>query len=223
MIIDRLLGEQDLKYRDFHATLIPNIDKKKIIGVRVPVLRNISREIFCTSESEKFLQKLPHKYFDENQLHALLLNKIKEYDECIRRVDEFLPYIDNWATCDILRPKCFCKNHAKLIKEISFWLKSREIYTVRFGIEMLMTHFLAEDFQPKYLGWVAKIRSEEYYLRMMQAWFFAEALVKQWDAAIGFIENKKLETWTHNKAIQKGCESFRISDEKKRYIKSLKV
>ncbi len=219
----RLFALRDLKYRDFHAGLIPGVDKERIIGVRVPALRNIAREIFATAEAERFLQNLPHRYFDENQLHALLLNRIKDYGECLERVKEFLPYVDNWATCDILRPPCFDKNHGGLIKEIPLWLQAKEIYTVRFGIEMLMVHFLEEDFRPEYLSWVADIQSEAYYVRMMQAWFFAEALVRQWDGAIGYLENKRLEPWTHNKAIQKGCESYRISDERKKYIKALKL
>ncbi len=213
----------DKKYREFHSKLIPTIDKKTIIGVRVPVLRNIAREISATAEAEMFLQNLPHQYYDENQLHALLLNLIVDYGECLDGVKRFLPYVDNWATCDLLRPKVFNKHHAELIKEISDWLRCDKTYTVRFGIEMLLVHFLEEDFQKKYLDWVANIQSDAYYIRMMQAWFFAEALVRQWDGAIGYLENKRLEPWTHNKAIQKGCESYRISDERKKYIKALKL
>ena len=218
----QLFALQDLKYREFHAKLIPTVDKETIIGVRVPVLRKLAKEL-----DEKtiaiFLQSLPHKYYEENQLHAILLSDIKGYEQCLAAVNKFLPYVDNWATCDLLRPKSFAKHHKELIKEISQWLRSGKTYTVRFGIEMLMVHFLKEDFQKKYLDWVADIRSEEYYVCMMQAWFFAEATVKQYESVLPYFEKRKLEEWAHNKAIQKVQESYRISQEHKNYMKSLKM
>lgn len=219
----QLFALQDKEYREFHAKLIPNVDKKVVIGVRVPAIRNIAREIFATAEAEKFLENLPHRYFDENQLHALLLNQIDEYKECLDRVKRFLPYVDNWATCDVLRPKVFAKYHEKLIKEIPVWLRSDKTYTVRFGIEMLLVHFLEDDFQKKYLDRVVNVKNEDYYVRMMQAWFFAEAAVKQYETTLPYFEKCKLTEWTHNKAIQKVQESYRISQEHKNYMKSFKM
>ena len=218
----QLFALQDEEYRKFHAGLVPGVDKEKIIGVRVSVLRKLAKEL-----DEKtiaiILQSLPHKYYEENQLHAILLSEIKDYKQCLAAVNKFLPYVDNWATCDLLRPKVFVKYHEKLIKEIPVWLRSDKKYTVRFGIEMLMVHFLKEDFQKKYLDWVANIRSEEYYVCMMQAWFFAEAAVKQYESVLPYFEKRNLAEWTHNKVIQKVQESYRISQEYKNYIKSLKM
>lgn len=212
---------QDKKYREFHSKLIPTIDKQTIIGVRVPVLRKFAQEL-DEKTATTFLQKLPHQYYEENQLHAILLSGLKDYGQCLAAVNKFLPYVDNWATCDLLRPKIFVKYHKELIKEISLWLQSEKTYTVRFGIEMLLVHFLDKDFQKKYLDWVAKIQSEEYYVRMMQAWFFAEAAAKQYEAVLPYFEKQKLESWTHNKAIQKACESFRVAKGRKEYLRKLK-
>ena len=213
-----LFQNQDRKYRDFQAALIPTIGKSCVIGVRTPRLRSIAREIKRT-DRERFLAALPHKFYDENQLHAILLSEIRDFEDCLRRLDAFLPFVDNWATCDILRPRSFRQHHRELLAAIKGWLGSEETYTMRFGIEMLMVHYLDEEFCPEFLDWVAAIKTDEYYLKMMQAWFFAEALVKQWDAAIGVLETKRLERWTHNKAIQKARESFRISEEKKEFLK----
>ena len=217
----QLFALQDKGYREFHSGLIPTIDKDTIIGVRVPVLRKLAKEL-DEETATTFLQNLPHKYYEGNQLHAILLSGINDYKQCLVAVNRFLPYVDNWATCDVLRPKVFAKQHKELIKEISAWLQSDKIYTVRFGIEMLLVHFLDKDFQKKYLKWVAKIKSEEYYVRMMQAWFFAEAAAKQYEAALPYFEKHRLEQWTHNKAIQKACESFRVAEDRKEYLKKLK-
>lgn len=219
-----LFAKQDLKYQKFHSGLVPTIDPKSIIGVRTPDLRNIAKEFANRPDVDKFLSSLPHKYYDENQVHAFILSVMKNYDECVARIDRFLPFVDNWATCDQLRPKVFAQkaNRERLLKDVEAWLGTGELYTVRFGIEMLMAHFLDEDFDPKFLKWVAKIRSEEYYLNMMVAWYFATALAKQWNATIPYIEKKRLADWTHNKAIQKAIESYRITDEQKTFLRTLK-
>lgn len=229
-----LFAKQDLKYRKFHCGLVPTIDSKTIIGVRTPDLRAIAKEFANHPQVEKFLSSLPHKYYDENQVHAFILSGIKDYDECVAQVNRFLPFVDNWATCDQLRPKVFAqkKNRRRLLKDIEKWLncgtdgamcENGYLYTARFGIEMLMTHFLDEDFDPRFLKWVAKIRSEEYYLNMMVAWYFATALAKQWNATIPYIEKNRLDDWTHNKSIQKSIESYRINDEQKKYLRTLKA
>ena len=223
VIQERLFALQDPSYRDFQAKLMPTVDKKKIIGVRTPELRKLAKELKGTAEAAEFLRELPHTYYDENNLHGFLLCEIKDYGECVAALDAFLPQVDNWATCDLLSPKCFKRHKAELIQDIRRWMDSDALYTVRFGIEMLMSHFLDEDFFPESLTWVAELRSEEYYLRMMQAWYFATALTKQYDAALPYIEEHRLEDWTHNKAIQKSLESYRIREEQKEYLRSLKI
>lgn len=222
-IRERLFGMQDPGYRDFHAALIPNVDKEKIIGVRTPALRKYARELRGSAEAEEFLRALPHEYYDEDNLHGMLISEIKDYADCVAALDRFLPHVDNWATCDLTSPKVFKKHRAALTADIRRWIASGETYTVRFGMEMLMTHFLDEDFKEEYLAWVADVRSEEYYVRMMQAWYFATALAKQYETAVVYIEQRRLESWTHNKAIQKARESFRVSDERKAYLKTLKI
>jgi len=222
-ITEKLFEMQDIKYKEFHSRLMPTIEKESIIGVRVPMLRAYAKELFGTTEAEEFLKELPHKFYEENNLHAFLTAEIKDYDLCIAELERFLPFIDNWATCDSLRPKVFAKNRKKLILKIKEWMNSPHLYTARFGIEMLMTHFLDADFKPEYLNWVAETKTEEYYLMMMKAWFFATALTKQYDTAITFIEQKKLDKTAHNKAIQKAIESFRITNEQKAYLKTLKI
>ena len=222
-IQDRLFALQDGKFRDFNAALIPNIEKERVIGVRTPELRKLARELSGTAEASAFLGELPHFYLEENHLHGFLIERIKDYDACVAALDAFLPFVDNWATCDCIGPACFKKNHARLIGDTRRWLESDRLYTKRFAIRMLMNHFLDEDFRPEYPGWVAGIETEEYYLRMMQAWYFATALAKQYDAVLPYIEQKRLEPWTHNKAIQKAAESFRVSDGRKAYLKTLKV
>ena len=222
-----LFAKQDLKYKEFQSKLMPTIDANSVIGVRTPDLRSIAKDFAKHPDVEKFLTKLPHKYYDENQVHAFILSLIKDYDDCISHVDAFLPYVDNWATCDQMRPKVFAKaaNREKLLKDARRWIEApvMKVYTVRFGIETLMSFFLDDDFDPKYLKWVLKVRSEEYYLNMMVAWFFATALAKQYEATLPYIEKRELDAWTHNKTIQKAIESYRITDEQKAYLKTLKV
>ena len=222
-IQDRLFEMQDIKYRDFQSKLFPTLEPGKMIGVRTPDLKKYARELTKSEDVQEFLNCLPHEYFDENQLHAFIISGIKDYKECLNEVNIFLPYVDNWATCDQMSPKIFKKNREDLLRHIKEWTASDETYTVRFGIKMLMEHFLDEDFDPVYPETVSKIRSEEYYINMMIAWYFATALSKQYDAVLPFIENKALDVWTHNKAIQKSVESYRITDEQKTYLKSLKI
>lgn len=218
-----LFKMQDMDYRDFNSKLIPTVDKESMIGIRTPELRKYAKAIGKKEEVKEFLQALPHKYFDENQLHAFIISEIKDFKNCIDEINIFLPYIDNWATCDQLSPKVFKKHHSELFAYIKDWLKSDKVYTLRFGIGMLMEHFLDEDFDIIYPETVSKIRSDEYYVNMMIAWYFATALAKQYESILPFIENRSLDIWTHNKAIQKAVESLRISDEKKEYLKSLKI
>ena len=214
---------QDTKYRDFQAKLIPTVEADSVIGVRTPELRKYATELIRQGEYDAFLQDLPHKYFDENQLHAFIVSGIRDYEKCMEELCRFLPYVDNWATCDQMSPKVFKKHKTELFKQVKEWIKSDAAYTVRFAIGMLMEHFLDEDFDPEYPKMVAKVRSEEYYINMMIAWYFATALAKQYDVILPYIEEKKLNAWTHNKAIQKSVESYRITPEQKDYLKSLKV
>ena len=222
-IRNELYKSQDIKYRDFQSKLIPNIDPETVIGVRTPILRKLAKDLSKNEDIRDFLKDVPHRYFDENQLHAFLISGMKDYDECLKELKCFLPFIDNWATCDQLSPKVFKKHRRELLPEIKKWIKSDETYTVRFGIGMLMEHFLDEDFDVSYPDLVASIRSEEYYVNMMSAWYFATALAKQYEDILPFIENNRLDIWTHNKTIQKAEESFRITDEQKVYLKTLKV
>lgn len=214
---------QDIKYRDFQSKLIPNIEMNSVIGVRTPELRNYAKKIYKEDNYHDFLNDLPHKYFDENQLHAFIISEIKDYDECINEINEFLPYVDNWATCDQMSPKVFKKHHDKLIIEIKKWIKSKDTYTIRFAIGMLMQHYLDGDFKDEYLKIVSKVKSNEYYINMMKSWYFATALAKQYNKAIPYIENNKLDTWVHNKTIQKAIESYRITNTQKDYLKTLKI
>lgn len=220
---EMLFQLQDKKYRDFHSKLIPTIPRETVIGVRTPAVRKLAKEYAKDPESIAFLKELPHTYYDENILHALLVAEIKDYGTCVEEVERFLPYVDNWAVCDIFSPKVFVKNKDRLISKIREWAASEHPYTCRFGMEMLMTHFLDEDFKPEYLEIPAAVHSEEYYVNMMIAWFYATALAKQWDDTIGYIEEKRLAPWTHNKTIQKARESYRITPEQKEYLKILKV
>lgn len=220
---EELFALQDSSYGDFQAKLTPGIPREKFIGVRVPEVRKLAKRLAKEPDAASFLEDLPHKYYDENMLHALLLSEMKDYEACVAAVDRFLPYVDNWAVCDILSPKIFRRNKPALLKKIREWSASEKTYTCRFGIEMLMSHFLDDDFKPEYLEIPAAVRSEEYYVRMMVAWFFATALAKQWDAAVKYVEEGRLDTWTHNKTIQKARESFRITAEQKEYLNTLKV
>ena len=218
-----MIRSSDDKYKELQKKIIPTVQPDTIIGVRTPELRKYARQLLKRDDVNDFLHDLPHRYFDENQLHAFTISGIKDYVTCIDEVNRFLPYVDNWATCDQMSPKVFAKHKKELLEQIVKWMGSKETYTVRFGIGMLMQHFLDEDFDIKYPEMVAKIRSDEYYVNMMIAWYFATALAKQYDAVIPFIQGQKLEKWTHNKAIQKSVESYRISDEQKVYLKSLKI
>ena len=213
---------QDKKYRDMQITIIPTVKAETIIGVRTPELKKFAKELYKSNNYKEFLNDLPHKYFDENQLHAFILGEIKDYDECLDSVNKFLPYIDNWATCDQSTPKAFVKNSDRLIGEIKKWLKSKDTYTIRFGIGMLMRSYLDDNFKEEYLELVSRIKSDEYYVNMMIAWYFATALAKQYDSTIKYIENNKLDIWAHNKTIQKAVESYRVTNEHKDYLRSLK-
>jgi len=221
-ISDELFKLQDKKYRDLQIKIIPTVDSDSIIGVRTPELRKFAKELIISDNYLSFLDELPHKYFDENQLHSFIISEIKSYDDCISYVNRFLPYVDNWATCDQMSPKVFKKNRDKLLEQIKVWIKSKKIYTIRFGIGMLMQHYLDDDFKKEFLELVSNIRSDEYYVNMMIAWYFATALAKQYESTISYIENQKLDKWTHNKAIQKAIESYRITPEKKEYLRSFK-
>ena len=214
---------QDTEYRDFQSKLIPTVKDEKIIGVRTPELRQLANELSRRDDIDDFLRAVEHQYFDENQLHAFVISNLKDFDKCINEVEDFLPYVDNWATCDQMSPKVFKKHKKELLTHVNKWLKSKKTYTVRFGIGMLMEHFLDDDFKLKYAEKISKIRSDEYYVNMMIAWYFATALAKQYESVLPFIENRTLEPWTHNKAIQKAVESRRISPEQKQYLKSLKI
>ena len=218
-----LFLNQDKEYAEFQRKLIPTVDPDTVIGVRTPVLRKYAKELFKSVEKATFLASLPHKYFDENQLHSFILAYEKDYNTLIERVEAFLPYVDNWATCDQLSPKAFDAHRTELLGRIKKWLCSGHTYTVRFGLCSLMRYYLDDGFLPLYLDLAANVRSDEYYIKMMQAWFFATALAKQYEYTLPYIENRALEKWTHNKAIQKAVESYRITPEQKEHLKTLKI
>ena len=218
----QLFELQDVEYRDFQSKLIPGTETVAFIGVRTPELRKLAKELSKREDIGLFLADLPHKFFDENQLHAFVISGTKDYATCLAEVETFLPYVNNWATCDQMSPKVFRKHRGKLLEPVRRWMKSDETYTIRFGIGMLMEHFLDEDFEPEYVQMVAGIRSEEYYVNMMIAWYFATALAKQYETVLPYIEEHRLDSWTHNKTIQKSVESFRISLEQKEHLRSLK-
>ena len=222
-IVELLFSKQDIKYRDFQAPLFPNLEKERMIGVRTPELKRLAKELYGSETANNFIETLPHYYFDENQLHAFLISLIKDYQTCLNEVDRFLPYVDNWGTCDQLSPKVFAKHKGELITQVKKWLKSKHAYTVRFAIGVLMQHYLDESFKEEYMKLVAAIKSEEYYINMMAAWYFATALAKQWNTTIKYLEEQKLSPWVQNKTIQKAVESYRITDEQKAYLKSLKI
>ena len=219
----KLYELQDLKYRDMQIKIIPNIDPESVIGVRTPELKAMAKEVLKAGDYMAFLGDLPHKYFEENQLHAFIISGIKDMDVCMEELEKFLPYVDNWATCDQMSPKIFKKHREILLIHIKKWITSGKTYSVRFGVGMLMEHFLDEDYDSKYPEMVAKLRSKEYYVNMMIAWYFATALAKQYESILPYIEGQRLDDWTHNKAIQKSVESRRITEEQKTYLKSLKV
>ena len=221
-IQEDLVKLQDKTYRDFQTKLVPNIEPNSIIGIRTPVLRNYAKELFKSGNYSLFLNDIPHKYYEENLLHMFLLSLIKDYDECVTELDKFLPYVDCWPVSDQATPKSFKKNHDKLIIQIKKWISSKHVYIARFGIRMLMNEFLDEDFKKEYLEIVSSKTGEDYYLKMMIAWFFATALAKQYKETIPYIEQQKLDTWIHNKTIQKAIESYRITPEQKEYLRNLK-
>ena len=222
IILQELLKCRDDKNAEFQSKLTPSIEKSRFLGVRVPNARKIAKKAVSEYDYNKFLDKLPHKYYDENLIHSLIVSQIKDYDECIKRVNEFLPYVDNWAACDTMSPKCFKKHRSELLKQIKIWVKSKHTYTCRFGVDMLMSHYLDEDFKPEYLAIPSKIHSKEYYINMMIAWYYATALAKKWDDTIIYLEENRLDVWVHNKTIQKAIESYRITDKQKKYLRTLK-
>lgn len=222
-ITEELFSMQDLGYKEFHSMLIPTVPPELIIGVRTPVLRKFAKSISQLPEAAAFTEQLPHKYYEENNLHAFLIELIKDYDEALQKSERFLPYIDNWATCDMFLPKVFKKNTDRLITIIPKWLESEKTYTVRYAIGLLMSLYLDEGFKPEYAEAVSKINSTEYYVNMMKAWYFATALAKQYDTAIPYLTERRLDTWVHNKTIQKAVESSRISPDTKEHLKKLKI
>ena len=219
----KLYDLQDLKYRDMQIKIIPTVEPESVIGVRTPELKSIAKDILKDGNYKGFLEELPHRYFEENQLQAFIISGIKDLNECMEELERFLPYVDNWATCDQMSPKIFKKHKDALLSHIKEWIRSEKTYTVRFAVGMLMEHFLDDAFDPCYPAMVAEIRSEEYYVNMMIAWYFATALAKQYESILPYIEQKRLDDWTHNKAIQKSVESRRITEEQKIYLKSLKA
>ena len=221
MITDRLFELQDTGYRDFQSRLMPDVPKEKVIGVRTPALRKLAKELAGTEEAAAFILRLPHKYYEEDNLHTFLICEMKDYDDCMAEVERFLPYIDNWATCDCFTPKVFKKHRAEVYEKIKQWLGSAETYTVRFGIVTLMD-YLKTDFEKQMISLVADIRSEEYYINMATAWYFSMALVWQYNAALPYLTEERLDKWTHNKSIQKATESRQIDDKTKEYLRTLK-
>lgn len=221
-IRNRLMDLKDEEYKAFNSKLIPNVDESLVIGVRVPALRKLEKEL-RTEDLGDWLSNLPHKYLEENTLHGIVISNMKSQEDCLFRLEEFLSYIDNWGTCDIINPKILAKDKTKFLACIRSWIRSGHLYTSRFGMEMLMSYFLDDDFKAEYLELPASVKSEEYYLNMMIAWFFATALAKQWESAITYLEDNRLSKWTHNKTIQKAIESYRISPEQKEYLRGLKI
>lgn len=222
-ITEKLFQLQDKEYREFHCRLMPTVPTETVIGVRTPELRKLAKELYGTAEAAELLNTLPHKYYEENNLHGFLLERIKEFDEAVGQVDRFLPYVNNWATCDLMSPKIFAKHLPELYEYILKWISGGDTYAVRFGIEMLMSHFLGESYNDGISRLVAEVSSDEYYINMMRAWYFATALAKRYDDILPYIEEKKLDVWTHNKSIQKAIESYRITPEQKTYLRTLKI
>ena len=221
-ITGQLFSLQDMKYKQFHSKLMPTIPQELIIGVRTPVLRKLAKSMIGTEEAELFLKELPHKYYEENNLHGFLLEGIKDFEECITAINQFLPYVDNWATCDMMSPKALKKDLTKLYEWVKLWIQSKETYTIRFGVNVLMKYYLDDAFSTEYPDLVASIQSEEYYVKMVIAWYFATALAKQYEAVLPYLEENRLDTWIHNKTIQKAVESYRITPERKNYLRTLK-
>lgn len=221
-VYEMLLSVKDDKYKEFQTKLVPNIEPDTIIGVRTPQMRDVAKKVFASDLKDAFLQQLPHKYYEENLVHFFVISMIKDFDECIAEVERFLPYVDCWPVSDQASPKSFKKNHSKLIKYIKKWIASDHVYTARFGMRMLMNEFLGDDFKEEYLELVASKKGDDYYLKMMVAWYFATALAKRYDESVKYIEERRLDEWIHRKAIQKAVESFRVTDEHKEYLKSFR-
>ena len=221
-VYEKLLESKDDEYRQFQAKLVPNIEADTIIGVRTPDMRRIAKEVFNSEDKDAFLTELPHKYYEENLVHFFMISMIKDFDECIANVETFLPYVDCWPVSDQATPKSFKKNHQKLLPFIEKWIASEHVYTSRFGMRMLMNEFLDDDFKEEYLEIVASKKGDDYYLKMMVAWFFATALAKKYDETVKYIEERRLDEWVHKKAIQKAVESFRVTDEHKEYLKKFR-
>ena len=221
-ILDELFSLQDEEYREFNSKLIPTVAKENVIGIRIPVLRKYEKEIRNSEKAKEFLNSLPHKYTEEYNLHALLLENIKSYEDTIKALNDFLPFVDNWATCDIMSIKIFKKYLDILPGQLDIWLNSSHTYTIRFAIKMYMSYYLDENFDVAYMTKISKIQSDEYYVNMMLSWYFATALAKQYKTAIKFLEENKLSQWVHNKTIQKAIESYRITAEQKTYLRTLK-
>ena len=222
-IREKLLSLREPKYAEFSSSLMPTVDKNTVIGVRIPTLRKYAKQLMRDRGQGEFLSELPHKYFEENNLHAFMIEQIKDFDACVDETERFLPFVDNWATCDSMRPKCFGENREELITYIEKWLLSEHTYTVRFAIQLLMLYYLDEEHIESSLERVSKVKSDEYYVNMMIAWFFATALAKDLIRTLPYIEGRCLSPWVHNKAIGKACESYRITDEQKKYLKTLKI
>ena len=221
-IQERLFEMQDVEYQAFQCKLMPTVEPDSVIGVRMPQLRQFAKEIAKREDIGDFLEQLPHQYYEENNLHGLIVEAMKDYDLCIAQLDRFLPYVNNWATCDMMSPKIFKKHLSQLLQPIQRWMAAEDVYMVRFGIGMLMKFYLDDAFEPEYREWVAAIQSDEYYINMMIAWYFATALAKQYDSTIPFLEKRQLSTWVHNKTIQKAIESYRIKDDQKTYLRTLR-
>lgn len=221
-IVQRLFALQDTGYRDFQAKLMPTVDPETVIGVRTPELRKLARQLRGTPEAAAFLSALPHTYYEENNLHGMLICDRKDYAETIAALDAFLPFVDNWATCDLMAPKAFRAHPGALPGDIRRWLDSGRCYTVRFGVGMLLKYYLDEEFQPEHLNWVSAVCCEEYYVNMMVAWYFATALSKQYDAVFPWIAEGRLPRWVHNRTIQKAVESYRITPEQKDVLRTLR-
>lgn len=222
-ILEKLFLHQDLKYRDFHSSLIPNISKDKFIGVRTPILRTLAKEMIKDGSYKEFIKELPHTYYEENTLHSCILSLIKDLDELLIELEYFLPYIDNWATCDLLSPKAFKKDQARILRKVKEWINTKEVYSIRFGIVTLLSFYLDDYFSDEINDMILAIKSDNYYVNMAIAWYFSYALIKQYDKTIDIFKVNKLDKWVHNKSIQKALESYRIDDDKKQYLRSLKI
>ena len=222
-IVKVLFQNQDLKYRDFHSSLVPNVEKERFIGVRTPVLRKLAKEMVKDGSYKDFIKELPHYYYEENTLHSCILSLLKDLDELINELDNFLPYIDNWATCDLLRPKAFEKDQKRILDKVKEWINTKDVYSIRFGIVTLLSFYLDDSFNKEINDIVLNIKHDDYYVKMAQAWYFSFALIKQYNSTIDIFREKKLDKWIHNKSIQKAIESYRISSVDKNYLRNLKI